>query len=89
MNNVLPSSSLSGFLSDWVDVDSKLCVYIAMQVQKFPHAHLVADGWYLDCSRGFVPDVERGLYNILVGSAPEVIEFEEEPEEHIPAPQPI
>ena len=89
VNNVLSPSSLPGFLSEWVDVDSNLCVYTALQVQKFPQAHLLAGGWYLDCSRGFVPDVERGLYNILVGTAPEVIEFEEEPEEEIPAPKPI
>ena len=89
MHNVLPPSSLPGFLSEWVDVDSNHCVYTALQVQKFPQAHLLAGAWYLDCSRGFVPDVERGLYDILVGTAPEVIEFEEEPEEEIPAPKPI
>ena len=86
VKDVVPPSCLPIYLLDWVDVNSNLCVYTAMQRLKFPHAHLVADGWYLDCSRGFVPDVEQGLYNILVGSAPEVIEFKEEPEEDIPAP---
>jgi len=58
-----------------------------MQLAKFPRAHLVAGGWYLDCSRGFVPEAEEALYSSLVASAPEVIELEEEPEEDAsPAP---
>jgi hypothetical protein len=61
-----------------------------MQITKFPHPHLVAGGWYLDCSRGFVPESEESLYSGLVSSAPEVIELEEEREEyHIPAPSAI
>ena len=89
MKNVLSPSSLPAFLFDWVDVDSNFCVYTAMQVAKFPHVHLEVGGWYLDCSRGFVPDEEESLYNSLVSSAPEVIELEEEPEEHMPTPQSI
>ena len=61
-----------------------------MQITKFPHPHLVAGGWYLDCSRGFVPESEEVLYSDLVSSAPEVIELEEEPEEEeIPPPPTI
>ena len=86
MKNVLSLSCLPAFLLDWVDVHFNLCVYTAMQVAKFPHVHLLAGGWYLDCSRGFVPDAEAYLYNSLVTSAPEVIELEEEPEEDNPAP---
>ena len=86
MKNVLSLSCLPAFLLDWVDVHSNLCVYTAMQVAKFPHVHLLAGGWYLDCSRGFVPDAEADLYNSLVTSAPEVIELEEEPEEDNPTP---
>ena len=41
----------------------------------------MAGGWYLDCFRGFVPDVKEPLYNSLVCFAPEVIELEEEPDE--------
>ena len=52
VKNVLPPLCLPTFLLDWVDINSNICVYTAMQVQKFPHAHLLADGWYLDCSRG-------------------------------------
>ena len=52
-----------------------------MQLNKFPHPHLVACGWYLDCSCGFVPEAEESLYNTLVSSGPEVIELEEEREE--------
>jgi hypothetical protein len=52
-----------------------------MQLAKFPRAHLAAGGWYLDCSRGFVPEFEEPLYSSLVSKAPEVIELEEEPEE--------
>ena len=89
MKNVLPPSSLPAFLFDWVDVDSNFCVYTAMQVTKFSHVHLEAGGWYLDCSCGFVPDEEESLYSNLVSSALEVIELEEEPEEHMPAPQSI
>jgi hypothetical protein len=89
VNNALPPSCLPSFLLDWVDVNSNLCVYMAMQVVKFPHVHLVAGGWYLDCSRGFVPVVEESLYNTLVSSAPEVIELEEEPDADIPAPPSI
>jgi len=43
---------------------------------------LGAGGWYLDCSCGFVPDIEKPLYNSLVCSAPEVIELNEEPKEY-------
>ena len=57
-----------------------------MQVAKFPHVHLVASGWYLDCSCGFMPEVEAVFYNILISSAPEVIELEDQPEEENPAP---
>jgi hypothetical protein len=60
-----------------------------MQVAKFPHVHLEAGGWYLDCSRGFVPDEEESLYTSLVTSAPEVLELEEEPEEEMAIPQSI
>ena len=52
-----------------------------MQREKFPRMHLVASGWYLDCSRGFVSNVEEPLYNSLASSALEVIELDEEPEE--------
>jgi hypothetical protein len=58
-----------------------------MQAAKFPHVHLEAGGWYLDCSRGFVPDEEESLYSSLVSSAPDVIELEKEPD--MPAPQSI
>jgi hypothetical protein len=51
--------------------------------------HLVADGWYLDCSPGFVPEVEESFYNTRVSSTPEVIELEEEPEENNVAPSSI
>jgi hypothetical protein len=68
LKNVYPHSSLPTFLLDWADQDSDLCVYTAMQLAKFPHVHLEAGGWYLDCSRGFVPDVEESLYNSLVTS---------------------
>ena len=61
-----------------------------MQITKFPLPHLVAGGWYLDCSRGFVPESEEALYRDLVSSAPEVLELEEEPEEQeIPPPPTI
>ena len=89
MKNVLPPSGLPTFLQDWVDVNSDLCVYTAMQLAKFPHVHLVAGGWYFDCSRGFKPDVEVSLYNSHVISAPEVIELKEELEEENFAPQSI
>jgi hypothetical protein len=89
VKNVLPHSALPAFIFDWVDVDSNLCVYTAMQVAKFPHVHLEGGGWYLDCSRGFVPEEEESLYTTLVSFAPEVIELEEEPEEDMPAPQSI
>ena len=64
------------------------CVYMLMQLTKFPRVHLAAGGWYLDCSRGFVPKDEEPLYNNLVWSAPEVIELEEEPEEDDNPPPP-
>ena len=34
MKNALPSLSLPTFLVDWDDVNSNLCVYMAMQVYK-------------------------------------------------------
>ena len=81
VKNVVPRSSLPSFLEDWIDENSSLCVYTLMQLAKFPRVHLAAGGWYLDCSRGFVPEAEEPLYSTLVASAPEVIELEEEPEE--------
>ena len=90
IKNAIPPSSLPSFLDDWLDTRYSHCVYTLMQITKFPHPHLVAGGWYLDCSRGFVPESEESLYASLVSSAPEVIQLEEEPEEdHIPAPPTI
>lgn len=90
VKNAFPSSSLPSFLQEWLDTRYSQCVYTLMQITKFPHPHLVAGGWYLDCSRGFVPEPEESLYSSLVSSAPEVIELEEEPEEDpIPPPPPI
>jgi hypothetical protein len=57
-----------------------------MQVVKFPPSHLKECGWYLDCSRAYVPDEEEALYNNLVNSGPDVIELDEELEEPTPAP---
>jgi hypothetical protein len=51
--------------------------------------HLEVGGWYLDCTREFVPDEEESLYINLVSSAHEVIELEEEPEEDMHAPRSI
>jgi hypothetical protein len=90
VKNALLHSSLPGFLEDWIDDKSSHCVYTLMQLAKFPRAHLVAGGWYLECSRGFIPEAEEPLFNNLVSSAPEVIELEEEPEEdESPAPPTI
>ena len=87
MKNALPSSSLPSFLEEWIDDKSHLCVYTLMQLVKFPCVHLVAGGWYLDYSCGFVPDVEEPLYNCLASSIPEVFELEEElKEDENPAP---
>ena len=80
VKNVLSPSSLLAFLLGWVDD------YTAMQIAKFLHLHLVAGCWYLDCSRGFVPEAEMDLYNTLVSSTLEVIILKEEPEEDTPAP---
>ena len=77
MKNVLPPSSLSTFLLDWIDVKSNLCVYTNIQLTKFSRVHLMAGGWYLDCSRGFVPEMETEFYNTLISFASEVIELEE------------
>jgi hypothetical protein len=86
VKNVLPPSSLPTFLLEWIDVHSDLCVYTAMQVAKFPPSHLKECGWYLDCSRAFVPDEEEAFYANLVNSGPDVIELDEEPDEPTPAP---
>lgn len=49
--------------------------------------HLVASGWYLYYSFGFVPHVNEPIYNSLVCYAPRVIELEEELEKYkIPVP---
>ena len=87
MKNVLSSSSLPFFLDDWIDDNSNLCMYTPMQLAKFPRMHLMVGGWYLDCSRGFVSDVEEPIYNNLASFAPKVIELQEESEEdENPAP---
>ena len=61
MKIVLSSSSLPSFLEEWINDKSDLCVYTPMQLAKFSRMHLVAGGWYLDCYRGFVPNVENPL----------------------------
>jgi hypothetical protein len=61
-----------------------------MQLTKFPRVYLVAGGWYLECSRGFVPEVEEPFFNSFISSVPKVIELEEEPgEDENPAPPTI
>ena len=52
-----------------------------MQLVNFPCVHLVAGGWYLDYSRGLVPDVENPLYINLICVAHEVNKLEGVPEE--------
>ena len=37
-----------------------------MPLLKFPHVHLLAGGWYLDYSRGFVPEVENPFTTALL-----------------------
>ena len=87
VKNAFPRSSLPSFLEDWLDTRYSHCVYTVLQITKFPHPHLLAGGWYLDCSRGFVPEAEESLYSSLVSSGTEVLELEEEPEEdHNPPP---
>ena len=81
MRNAHPSLSLPSFLEDWIDDSSNLCMYTHMQLARIPCVHLVVGGWYLDCSCGFIPDVEKPLYNSLVCSVPKIMELEEEPEE--------
>jgi hypothetical protein len=48
--NVLASSSLPAYLSNWMNMLSSLYVYTTTQTTKFPKSHLQAAGWYLDCS---------------------------------------
>ena len=87
MKNAILFLSLLSFLDNWIDDNSNLCVYTPMQLEKFSCLHLMAGGWYLDCSHGFVLDVEEPFYNSLASFALEVIKLEEEPEEYEnPAP---
>ena len=40
----------------------------------FSFSHLVAGGWYLDCSDGFVTVNEQSLYNVIInGDSDEVV----------------
>ena len=64
-------------------------MYTGMQIVKFPEAHLVAGGWYLECSRGYVPKEEEDLYNSLVRSAPDVCDVVEEPDEDVDVEPPV
>jgi hypothetical protein len=72
---------LPSFLEEWLNERYSHCVYALMEITKFPCADLVASGWYLDCSCGFVTEAEEPFYNSLVSSTPEVIKLEEELEE--------
>ena len=63
-----------------------LCLYIHATCQVATRT-FGGGGYYLDCSRGFVPNVEESLYNSLVTSAHEVIELEKNPEEENPVSQ--
>jgi hypothetical protein len=85
VKNALSPLSLPDFLLEWIDVHSDLCVYTAIQVAKFPPSYLKECGWYLDCSRAFVPVEEETLYGSLVNFGPDVIELDEELEEPTPA----
>ena len=90
MKNALASSCLPAFLSDWVDVNSDLCVFTSVQVAKFPQSHLQGGGWYLDCSGGFVPVEEKPLYSSLSSSDLEltIVPFEELDIVELPPPPP-
>ncbi len=88
--NALALSSLSTFLSDWVNVLSSLCVYTTTQTTKFLESHLQAGGWYLDCSGGFVHGEEKPLFASLVSSAPDdsIVPFKELDIIELPPPPP-
>ena len=81
--NAFPTSSLPAFLTDWVNEQSLSYMYTGMQIVKFPVAHLLAGGWFLECSRGYVPKEEDDLYNKLVRSAPDVCDVVEELDEDV------
>ena len=49
----------------------------------------MAGGWYLECSRGYVPKEEEDLYNSLVRSAPDVCDVVEEPDEDVDVEPPV
>ena len=86
----MASFSLPTYLSDWVNVLSSLCVYTTTQTTKFPESHLQVGGWYLDCSRRFVPGEKKSLFASLVSSAPEgnIVTFEEPNIVELPIPPP-
>ena len=67
--NALASSSLSAYLSDCVNVLSRLCVYTTTQTTKFSESHLQVVGWYLNCSARFIPGEEKILFANLMSSA--------------------
>ena len=58
-------------------------MYMGMQIVKFPVAHLLACGWYLECLHGYVLKEEEDLYNSLVHSAPDVCDVLEEPDKDV------
>jgi hypothetical protein len=68
--NALASSSLPAYLSDWVNMLSRPCVYTTTQTTKFFESHLQVVGRYLDCSARFIPGEEKILFANLVSSAP-------------------
>ena len=88
--NILLTSTLLSILEEWVNKNFALCMLTAPQIANFPRSHLMAEGWYLDYSSGFVPIEEKPLYDIIVSGAPdEVVHVELDIEEIKPPPPPF
>ena len=74
MRELLPKNALGVFscpvfLTPWIQSSSDICIFTAVQKERFSVPLLHGGGWYLECSSKFIPDEEIDFYNSLSGSA--------------------
>lgn len=80
----LSASFLPVYVEEWV-LDSSPNFMYTDEHDVYPFAHLKHAGWYLDCSKGFVPPSEVHLFTSLNAEAPADVVFHEPvvPEESV------
>ena len=73
-HELLPKEALSAsflpvYIEQWVD-DSMSDYFYTEDHEVWPDTHLKQAGWYLDCSKGYIPPSEKALHATLNAEAP-------------------